>query len=225
MATVAIEPEKCTALEPRQCLVLKNVDWATYRQISDALTEHHARLTYDRGVLELMTLSILHEILSGLIHSFIVVLCEEFSLQFASSGSMTCDREDLDRGAEADESFYFNNEPLIRGKEQIDLESDPPPDLMVEIDLSSSSRRRLGIYAAIKVPEVWKAGRESVKVLQLGIDGEYAPAEESMYFPGIPIHEIGGFVQRRGEMDQLTLLIEFRAWVREVRNRIGPGKP
>jgi Uma2 family endonuclease len=210
MATAAVETD---SLESRQSLVLKGLNWAKYRQISDTLTGSHVRLTYDQGVLELMTKSTLHEILSRLYFSFLAVLAEEFACPLASCGSMTCDREDLDRGAEPDECFYLVNEPRVRGKDQIDLAIDPPPDLMMEIDLSRSSRRRLEIYAAIKVPEVWVIGVDSLTVLHLGSDCKYAEAQQSQFFPGIPMSELAGLALRRGEMDNIALMREFRAWV------------
>jgi len=225
MAPAAIESAPQTNLEPRQCLVLSGVDWKRYRQISEALTENHVRLTYDRGVLEFMTKSTLHEILSRLYNSFLVVLADEFDLPLACCGSMTCDREDLERGVEPDECFYLLNAPLVRGKKQIDLATDPPPDLMLEIDLSRSSRRRVTIYAAMKVPEVWKVTVDALTVLQLRQDGGYAMAAESIYFPGIPKAELAAFVQRHAEVDQITLLREFRAWVRECLARAGKSTP
>jgi Uma2 family endonuclease len=225
MATAEVGTDKRTAMEPRQCLVLRNIDWATYRKISDALTGHHVRLTYDRGVLELMTKSTLHGILSRCYYRFLYVLVEEFGLPLLSCGDMTCDRVDLERGAEPDDCIYILNAPLVRGKDQIDLATDPPPDLMIEVDLSSSSRRRLAIYAKIKVPEVWLADATSVRVLQLGDDGDYAVVEQSMYFPGIPLAALASFVQRRSEVDEIVLVNEFRAWVRECLAQGGKEAP
>jgi Uma2 family endonuclease len=214
MAGAVMESKTESVLEPRQCLVLPDIDWTTYRRISDALTDHHVRLTFNQGVLELMTLSTLHEVLSRFYNDLLVVLADEFDLPFASCGSMTCDREDLNRGVEPDESYYLVNAPAVRGKKQIDLRIDPPPDLMVEIDLTSSSKRRLEIYAAMKVPEVWQANAESLKVLQLSADGKYTVATRSKYFPCIPLDELAAFVRRREETDHIVLLREFRAWVR-----------
>jgi Uma2 family endonuclease len=215
MSTAVIESGKQSKLEPRQAFVLTGIDWATYRKISEALTDHHVRLTYDRGDLELMTKSIFHGILSRLYHTMMVVLAEEHKLPFASCGDMTCDREDLDRGAEPDECFYLLNAPLVRGKRQIDLTTDPPPDLVVEVDLTTNSRRRLAIYAAIQVPEVWKVTADSLTVLRLGADGCYVAVDRSIYFPAIDLSALASFVRREPEMDQLALLGEFRAWVRE----------
>jgi Uma2 family endonuclease len=215
MATALTEPEKSAALEPRQCITLSGLNWATYRKISDALSDHHVRLTFNRGVLELMTKSRLHEVLSRLYNGFLVVLADEYEMPLSSCGGMTCDREDLERGAEPDECFYLVNEPVIRGKDQIDLTKDPPPDLMVEIDLTSSSKARMTIYAAIKVPEVWRIDAASVTVFQLSQNGSYLPADQSIYFPGLPVSGIAGFAQRLADVDQITVFREFRIWVRK----------
>jgi Uma2 family endonuclease len=225
MATAEVGTDKRTALEPRQCLVLRNINWATYRKISEALTGHHVRLTYDRGVLEFMTKSTLHELLSRFYYRLLVVLTEEFGLPLASCGSMTCDRDDLKRGAEPDECFYLVNATAVRGKDQIDLAVDPPPDLMVEIDLTSSSQRRLSIYAALRVPEVWQVDADSLTVLQLGQDGEYSVADESKYFRGIPLVKVSAFVQRRLEVEENCLFREIRAWVRECLAQSGKETP
>ena len=112
-----------------------------------------------------MTKSRLHETLSRLYYMVLCVLTREFGLPIVSCGGMTCDREDLDRGAEPDECIYIVNADRVRGKDRLDLTIDPPPDLMVEVDLSSSSRLRLEVYAAIKVPEVWQVGVDSLAVL------------------------------------------------------------
>ena len=111
-----------------QCWSLGAVDWETYRKIADALTGRHVRLTYDRGRLEFMTISGKHGILSRLFNRLIGILTEELAMNVLSCGDMTCDREDAGRGLEPDECFYLENEPQVRGKDDIDLSVDPPPD-------------------------------------------------------------------------------------------------
>src|SRR5262249_17087838 len=151
MATATATPEQSS-----QFFLVRGIDWPTYRKISDAFQGRHLRITFDRGNLELMTISRAHGSYSRLLGRFVFVLREEFTLPISSCGDMTCDREDLDRGLEPDESFYIVNEALVRDKEEIDLAVDPPPDLALEIDISRSSQNRLEIYAAMRVPEVWQ---------------------------------------------------------------------
>jgi len=199
----------------QQRFMLRNLDWSRYRAIADSLGEQHLRLAYDRGRLELMTLSLEHENWKGLLRRFVEVLTEELDMSCQSGGSTTFDREDVDRGIEPDECYYITNEPAVRGKNRIDLSVDPPPDLAFEIEVSRSAIDRLGIYAAIGVPEVWRFDGETLRVLRLSDDGAYAEVNRSAYFPQLTISALLHFLQRRGKVDETTLVRSFRHWVRE----------
>jgi Uma2 family endonuclease len=198
-----------------QRLVLRGVAWEEYRSIAGALSGRHVRLTFDRGTLEFMTISPLHGHLSRLLARMIFVLTEELGLPVKSFGDMTCDREDLERGLEPDECFYITHEPEVRHKEHLDLSSDPPPDLAVEIDVTHSPRNRLGIYAALGVKEVWRFHNEVLTAQCLDEAGEYQSVETSHHFPGLKIADVLAFLNRRNETDENSLLREFREWVRE----------
>ena len=198
-----------------QRLLLRGLDWDRYRRIAAALSGRHVRLTYDGGNLEFMTISAAHAHLSRLLAQFVVVLTEELGLPRRSFGDMTCDREDLDRGLEPDECFYITNEPAVRGRDELDLTVDPPPDLMIEIDLSPPGRNRPVIYAALGVPEVWRYDGESLRAAVL-IDGRYGPADESRCIPPLRPADLAAFLARRSETDEVTLMREFRAWARTL---------
>jgi Uma2 family endonuclease len=201
--------------DPR--IVLNGIDWPTYREISEALTECHVQLTYDRGSLELMTKSKTHEAWSRLLFQLIVVLTDELNLPRASCGSMTCDREDLLRGIEPDECFYIANEPHVRGR-PIRFPEDPPPDLAVEIDFTRNSVGRLAIYAAIGVPEVWRYDGNVVTFYRLA-SGSYVAIDRSEIFPFLTGAAIGDVFQRWARTDETTLVRSFRQWVREQINK------
>ena len=215
MATVSAPAGKVLPERGESRLVLHDIDWPAYRAIAGALRGRHVRLTYDRGVLELMTISHPHGNLSRLLGRLIVALTEELGLPVHSCGDMTCDREDLDRALEPDECYYLQNEPLVRAREVIDLATDPPPDLAVEIDVSRSSRRRLPIYAALGVPEVWRYDGTALRVYRLGSQGEYVVSEQSRQFPTIPVQRLADFLGRRHETDENSLVRAFREWVRQ----------
>lgn len=201
--------------QAEQRFLMRSIGWDQYRQMADALGDAHVRLTYDRGSLEFMTLSHGHERWSGLIGQFIEVLTEELDMLRQSGGATTLDRPDLERGVEPDRSYYLRSEPLVRGKDEIDLAVDPPPDLVVEVEISRSAVNRMGIYAAIRVPEVWRFNGERLRVYHLTADGDYAEADHSQFFPFVPIKEIEAFLLRRNEMDETSLVKAFRRWVRE----------
>ncbi len=201
---------------PSHRLVLYDVDWRTYgrflRLFSDRPGVH---LTYDRGVLEIMTLSYPHENFGHIIGRFILVLTEELGLPVNQGGSTTFRRRKRKRGLEPDECYWIQSEPLVRGKDEINLRTDPPPDLALEVDITRSSLNRLGIYAALGIPEVWRLERQIPICYLLGEDGSYATSPHSRAFPGLKPSDLGRFLARRGQMDENALVREFRTWVHE----------
>ena len=113
-----------------------HVDWDAYQTICTTLGEHRsAHLTYHNGILEIMTPLEAHENSSGLIGQFIEILTEELNLNIKSMESTTLARSGLKAGAEPDQGYYIANEPLVRGK-IVNLSVDPPPDLVVEVDIT-----------------------------------------------------------------------------------------
>lgn len=196
-------------------IVVHGLDWRRYRDIAHAIGESHVRLTYSAGELEFMTLSHGHERCCSLIGRMIDVLTEELDLPVQSGGSTTLDREDLDRGAEPDRCYYLEHEPLVRGKEEIDLAVDPPPDLAVEVDMSRSSRVRLTIYAMMGIPEVWRFDGETMWFHRLNAEPRYDLTSESLFFPGISPNLLSEFLAQRSELDDTRLMRRFRQWVRD----------
>jgi len=196
-------------------LVLYGLDWDAYRRISDALTDMKVRLTYDRGRLEIMGSSLIHERWTGLLAMFVYILSEEMRKTLCSAGSTTLDREDLDRGIEPDRCFYIENEPRIRANRKIDLHKDPPPDLAIETEVSHRAIKQLPIYEAIKVPEVWRTDGKSVTFHVLQPNGSYEVVEHSRSFPFLRSDDLVPHLQRWGQVDEGTLHREFRDWVRQ----------
>jgi Uma2 family endonuclease len=216
MVIAALPVEDISVVNVEQRLVLDDIDWNTYRKLSETLSGRHLRVTYDRGRLELMTISRLHGTLCRLLAQLIAVLTEEFNLPCGSCGDMTCDSEPLDRGIEPDECFYIENEPRVRTRDHIDLSVDPPPDLAIEVDVSRDSRRRLSVYAALGVPEVWRFDGERLTIYSRQPDGKYQIVDRSPHFPTVPSSEVEGVIARRSEMDHNGLARLFRARVREL---------
>jgi Uma2 family endonuclease len=205
-----------------QRLVLWGVSWRTYERLLRAFDERPGvRLTYDRGMLEIMTLSHGHEYSAYLLGRFVIVLTEELNLPLHAGKSTTLRRRKRQRGLEPDECYWIANEPLVRGKEEIDLRHDPPPDLGMEIDVSRSSLNRMGIYAAMRVPEVWRFDGHVLSFHVLGQDGKYAESGHSLTFPQLSPNDLLPFLNLRGQMDDNAIIRQFRAWVRQ---RFGGGQ-
>lgn len=198
-----------------QRVVLHDVSWDTYLALLKARGEGVIRLSYHRGVLEIMTLSQLHERLSRFLHRFVVEITQELGLELASVGSTTMHAEQLDSGAEADESYYVGHEEMVRERDEYDPAIDPPPDLAIEVDLSSSSSRRMLVYAELGIPEVWRYDGERLEFKSLGEDGGYHTIERSLSFPALRSVDLERFVKRRGTIGENALADEFRRWLRQ----------
>jgi Uma2 family endonuclease len=218
-------PPVATEVADEQRLLLRGIDWQSYRAAREAFKELHLRMIYDRGNLELMTISRSHSRFSRLLGRLIAVLTEEFGLPILSCGDMTCDREDLDRAFEADESFYIQNAHRVRPLGEIDLTVEPPPDLIVEIEISRTARNRMDIYAALRVPEVWRFDGTNLTVYLLQSNGAYAVASRSAAFPSIPVRDIARFLLDQTHPDENSLVHAFRLWVREQIAKAAPPAP
>jgi Uma2 family endonuclease len=128
-------------------------------------------------------------------------------------GSTTFRREDLERGFEPDSCFYIQNEERVRGKDRIDLAVDPPPDLVIEIDITSPSFSKLPIYAQIGVPEVWRYDGERLKILVLE-GSDYVETAESAVFPPVTSNVLTDFVEKSKTTRRMVWLEAVRGWAR-----------
>lgn len=193
---------------------LWGVDWETYARLRREPGNRRLRLTYDRGVLDIMTLSMFHEKISRLIDLFAMLFALSRRVRIQGIGSATHQRPDLDRGVEPDQGYYIQHAGQIRGRDELDLEHDPPPDLVVEVDHTSGSvPKQLPIYAALGVPEVWRR-QEQLTVHSL-VDGEYVEREGSSCLPGFPFERLREALAQRHDEDESTLLGRFQEWLHE----------
>jgi Uma2 family endonuclease len=146
----------------------------------------------------------------------VYVLTEELDMPFKSGGSTTMHRQLHDRGIEADESFWIANAERMKGRRRLDLRRDPPPDLAIEVDVSRSCLDRLGIYAALRVPEVWRLEGDDLRFYVLGPKGKYKQAEHSLAFPLITPAILLSFLHKaRNAGDESPVIRAFRSWVRK----------
>jgi Uma2 family endonuclease len=139
---------------------------------------------------------------------------EELDIEIRSLGSRTCDRADLARGLEPDQCYYIQNEALVRGVAQIDLNQFPPPDLALEIDITSSSINRLSIYAALGVPEVWRYDGQTLTILNWQ-NGEYLSQDRSIALPLLNAENLVRFLALRNTIGETKLVKQFRRWVKD----------
>lgn len=144
-----------TSTLAEQRTILHNISWETFETLLRETGENRgSRFAYDCGTLEIMTPLFEHENPKSNFANFIVALAEELAIEVKSAGSTTLKRKIVNRRIEPDNCYYIQNEPAVKGRQELDLESDPPPDLAIEIDITSSSVDKLGIYSALGVPEL-----------------------------------------------------------------------
>lgn len=200
-------------------IVLYNIGWQQFENLlKDLGNTPSARMAYDDGILEIMTPLPEHEYLKERISDTIKDAAEMLDLAFECLGSTTWKRESQKAGIEADNCFYFQNEPLIRGKLIFDLNYDPPPDLALEIDLSSKSINRFPIYARLQVPEIWCYDSGTLKIYQLENE-DYYEKEKSLIFPNLKIQEIPSLIETYRQAGRRTFQKAVKRWLKEQINR------
>jgi Uma2 family endonuclease len=200
---------------PQNRVILQGVQWATYQAlVHDLESRPSKRLTYDCGVLEITMPWPPHEANKKLLARLVELITEELGVEVKSLGSTTWSREDLAKGIEPDECYYIQNELGVRGRTDINLPSDPPPDLAIEVDITSPSLPRLPIYRALGVPEVWRFDGQQVRFLVL-VEGDYQDVSQSAALPLITplaVQMLRSQAQGMGETSWARLV---RSWVRE----------
>ena len=208
------------ALSPQeqavQQVILHGVGWETYeRLLADFRESHAAHFAYDQGMLEIRVPSAKHEEFNRTMALLIEMLALDLDMSVRNLGSTTFKREDLARGFEPDTCFYIQSAQRIRGKDEINLAVDPPPDLVIEIDITHPSLDKLPIYAAVGVPEVWCYDGHAVTIGSLQ-DGAYVAREASVAFPRLTREVLSRFMEESKQQERTAWLRSLRAWVRQL---------
>jgi len=205
-------------VSPGQRIVLRNVNWQQFEDILAELGDHRSsRIAYSQGTLEIMTLLPEHEVTKGLVGDIVKILLEELEIDCESFGSTTFKRQDMERGVEPDDSFYIANHARMIGRSKVDLSIDPPPNLAIEIDLTSKTQ--LDAYQALKVPELWLFENRQLRIYLLQND-QYIQSSSSLTFPGLPIIEtVTEVVEQARSVGRSPALRAFRQWIRQWRGQ------
>jgi Uma2 family endonuclease len=197
-----------------QLVILDNVTWGTYeRLINEHVERGGTRFTFDEGVLQIMVVSSRHERPNRTLATLVEVLAEEWGIDIASLGSMTIKRKDLQKGFEPDSCFYVQHVDSIHGKQEIDIAVDPPPDLSIEVDITSGSLNRFPIFAAVGIPEVWRFDGNRVAILRVE-SGGYVEAANSPTFPKVTGDILTMFLGESQTLKSTAWLRKVREWAR-----------
>jgi Uma2 family endonuclease len=213
MVISAPQPKAAEQRLGEQRVVLQGVSWEGYLQILNALPESRgARLTYDDGVLEITVPSESHEFSGRLIERFILTLVELMGMRMKTMGSTTMNYPQFKKGAEPDNAYYIQNQALVKGRE-VDFSQDPPPDLVVEVDITHTDISKNQFYASLGVQEFWRFNGKVWWVYQLQ-EGSYVEVDVSPTFPQVPKERLYAFLIEAKE-DEIEAVQSLRAWWKE----------
>jgi Uma2 family endonuclease len=215
LATTATSVRNEHPPELLRLIELEDVSWDYYEATLRETTSQRLRVTYDQGRMVIMSPLPRHERAKKLLGRMVEALSVAREIPLGSLGSTTWRRQDLLKGLEPDECYYVANEPLIRGRFDLDLKKDPPPDLVIEVDITHHPMDRLSIYASLGVPEVWHYDGERLQALRLQ-QGKYEAVENSLAFPFLKVGELERFLELSLEMSETKLIITFVEWVRTL---------
>lgn len=212
-ATTNRHQELIEKLPPASTLILHDIVWEEYEEILDALGEAKGlRVSYDQGTLQIMTLSTRHEKYARLIDNLVSLFSITRRIKVLCYGSSTMKKQDKLRGAEPDSCFYVQNADLVGGKSDIDFNIDPPPDIVVEVDLGHDSVSKFPIYAALGVNEIWRYDGQFLTMYHL-TQGQYAAAAASQALPELSSETLTEFLSRSHHEDQYEVLLAFENWL------------
>ena len=213
MATVTL-PQK-TAKSVGGCAALHNVSRKFYEQFLEEFDERRVLHSYVNGELRIMSPSPRHENSKKLIAQLVETLTDELDLPRYSLGSMTMKLGKHEKGAEPDECYLITAAPQITDIRNYDLDIDPPPDLVVEVDVTSPSLNRLPVYAALGIPEVWIYDGKTLTIALRQDDGSYQSSESSRSFPKLSANDLTVWLENAYQTDETAWIRRFRQWVQE----------
>jgi Uma2 family endonuclease len=198
-------------------LRIDDVPWDEYENLlADLGDGYSVRVFYDQGRMEIMAPASTHEKPKGAINRLVTALSDELDIDIESLGSTTLKREIKAQGAEPDDCFYIQNAALVIGKDDLDLQCDPPPDLVIEIDRTSASLDKFAIYAGLGVPEIWRVAGRRIEFYVLA-DDYYTESATSNAFPFLTAAVLSEFLEIVLDSGGRKAARRFRSWIREHR--------
>ena len=210
---------------PDRRVVFRGVDWAFYEELVDSIPESTCiHVDYDGRDLEVTSIGREHEIAKKLMGRIAETAAEELNIPYLPAGQTTWKRPEISRGLEADECYFFLPKKLAADRAALERHSKniadyPNPDLAIEVDISRPEVDRAGIYAALKVPEIWRLEGDQVIIERLTPQGTYASVDSSGFLP-LRAEEIRHWVVEEDWRDFLGWLRRLRAEMKKKAQRL-----
>ncbi len=221
MATANTSPAAIsTSAEGDQCVVLRRIGWRGYLTMLRVRGDRsRPSMIYLDGDLSLVSPAMVHERLSQRIGLFVTLVALGLRVDCLHTGHTTFRWRAKKGGVEGDHTYYFANEARVRGKTEVDLRVDPPPDLAIEIVHTHKADDALKVYRRLGVPEVWVCDEEELIIRVLRPSGRYARVASSVCLPDLTAADVLEWMKKPWETPDLTWMEDVQRWVRDV---LGP---
>jgi Uma2 family endonuclease len=201
-------------MTPETTLTLRGVSWETYEDLLEAVGEAPAlRISYNEGVMQIMTISFEHEYFTEVLNQLVVTLRFVKRIKIISFGRATMRNQAKLKGSEPDACFYVQSAALIGSRFRLNLNTDPAPDIVVEVDIHHDSMSKFPIYAALGVGELWRYDGHKLTIHRLE-NNNYAEVSASAALPLLTAEVLTEFLSLSQEQDQDETLQAFELWLR-----------
>ncbi len=220
MTSIITEPEtpktisEPTRLDGEQRIGIQGVSYKFYKQFCDEIGEQPIRLSYNEGCLEIMITKSPHEFFKKMLAKLVEATIFEMGVPVRSGGAMTFQRDDLEKGFEPDECWWIANESAVRKITDVDFTKNPPPDLAIEVEMSHSLAKRIAIYAAMGIAEVWRFNGQRLRFCVLSADRTYLESGHSQSFPFLRPDDLLPYLNLPDDTDETTRLRSYVNWLR-----------
>ncbi len=211
-----IAPPEAATTPGEDRFLIHAVGYAQYLKLLEIFGDDGPRITYSDGMIEFMSPGRQHERVGNLLGRMVEAITEELDIPLVALSQVTLRRDDIEKGLEGDRSFYLANAARLDQSDHLDLHTTPPPDLIIEVEITASILKRLSIYAQLGVPEIWRHDGRTLRVCLLQPDGNYAESPQSRCLPFVPIAALNLQLQKIDPTNDTRWARAFRVWVREV---------
>ena len=196
-------------------LILQGIGWDFYEELLEEYKDsNELHFAFDNGFLEVAVPLEKHERSIKVLQDLVTIFCMELDIDVINAGSTTFRKRAKAKGCEPDTAFYIQNEISIRGKSAIDLSKDPPPDLVIEVDITSPSLNKLPIYAALGITEIWIYKGKNVEFLKL-VGEDYCKITNSIALPILTDEKATEFLEKGLSESSTKWLKEIREWTKD----------
>jgi Uma2 family endonuclease len=197
-------------------IAIHGISYEFYKQFCDEIGEQPIRLSFNDGCLEITITKSPHEFFKTLLAKLVEATIFELDMPVRSGGAMTFQRDDLKKGFEPDECWWIQHEAAVRTTTEFDFNSDPPPDLAIEVEISHSLAKRIQIYAALGVPEVWRFDGQQLRFCRLESDGSYVDESSSLAFPFLRPENLMPLLKLPDDNNETRRIKSYVNWLRST---------